>query len=145
VSRRCSLRALRRLLVAATVCLMAAFVAVPTRAAPTIDGGRSAAAVGRSWIAAVNRGDLAGAVALVAPEAIFDIGGTRYRGRVAIRHWINGDPIASDGRYTILRVQRRQRAAVFTLNFRAGTLREALRYRFVTERRKIVTLTARYR
>jgi hypothetical protein len=145
VSRRCSVRALRRLLVAAAVCLMAAVVAVPTRAAPTIDDGRTAAAVGRSWIAAVNRGDLAGAVALVAPQAIFDIGGTRYRGRAAIRRWINGDPIASDGRYTILREQRRQRAAVFTLDFRAGTLREALRYRFVTERRNIVTVTARYR
>jgi ketosteroid isomerase-like protein len=124
---------------------MAAVVAVPTRAAPAIDDGRAAAAVGRSWIAAVNRGDLAGAVALVAPKAVFDIGGARYRGRAAIRRWINDDPIASDGRYTILRVQRGQRAAVFTLNFRAGTLREALRYRFVTERRKILTLTARYR
>jgi hypothetical protein len=124
---------------------MAAVVAVPTRAAPSIDDGRTAAAVGRSWVAAVNRGDLAGAVALVAPEAVFDIGGARYRGRPAIRRWINGDPIASDGRYTILRVQRRQRAAVFILDFRAGTLREALRYRFVTERRMIVTLTARYR
>jgi hypothetical protein len=128
---------LHRLLVAALVCLMAAVVA--------IDDGRAAATVGRSWIAAVNRGDLAGAVALVALQAVFDIGGARYRGRAAIRRWINDDPIASDGRYTILRVQRRQRAAVFTLNFRAGTLREALRYRFVTERRKILTLTARYR
>jgi len=136
---------LHRLLVAASVCLTAAVVAVPTRAAPTIDDGRTAAAVGRSWIAAVNRGDLAGAVALVAPNGVFDIGGTRYRGRAAIRRWIGGDPIASDGRYTIVRVQRRPRAAVFTLNFRAGTLREALRYRFVTERRKIVTLIARYR
>jgi hypothetical protein len=136
---------LHRLLVAASVSLMAAVVAVPTRAAPTIDDGRAAATVGRSWIAAVNRGDLAGAVALVAPEAVFDIGGARYRGRAAIRRWINDDPIASDGRYKVLRVQRGQRAAVFTLNFRAGTLREALRYRFVTERRKILTLTARYR
>jgi hypothetical protein len=136
---------LHRLLLTASVCLTAAVVAVPTRAAPTIDGGRTAAAVGRSWIAAVNRGDLAGAVALVAPNAVFDIGGTRYRGRAAIRRWIAGDPIASGGRYTILRVQRSPRAAVFTLTFRAGTLREALRYRFVTERRKIVTLTARYR
>jgi hypothetical protein len=136
---------LHRRLVTASVCLMAAVVAVPTRAAPAMDDGRTAAAVGGSWITAVNRGDLAGAVALVAPDAVFDIGGARYRGRAAIRRWIGGDPIASDGRYTILRVQRRQRAAVFTLNFRAGTLREALRYRFVTERRKIVTLTARYR
>jgi hypothetical protein len=140
-----SFRMLHRLLVAASMCVVAAFVAVPTRAEPAIDDGGVAAAVGRSWIAAVNRGDLAGAVALVAPAAIFDIGGTRYRGRAAIRRWINGDPIASDGRYTILRVQRRQRAAVFTLNFRAGALREALRYRFVTERRRIVNLTARYR
>jgi hypothetical protein len=136
---------LHRLLIAASVCVTAAVVAVPTRAAPAIDDGRTAAAVGRSWIAAVNRGDLAGTVALVAPKAVFDIGGVRYRGRAAIRRWIAGDPIASDGRYTILRVQRRQRAAVFTLNFRAGTLREALRYRFVTEQRKIVALTARYR
>jgi SnoaL-like domain len=136
---------LHRLVVAAAVCLMVAVAAVPTRAAPTIDDGRTAAAVGRSWIAAVNRGDLAGAVAFVAPWAVFDIGGARHRGRAAIRRWINGDPIASDGRYTILRVQRRQRSAVFTLNFRAGTLREAVRYRFLTERRKIVTLTARYR
>lgn len=124
---------------------MAAVVAFPTRAAPTIDDGRTAAAVGRSWIAAVNRGDLVGAVALVAPKAVFNIGGARYRGRAAIRRWINGDMIAGDGRYTILRVQRRQRAAVFTLDFRAGRLLEALRYRFVTERRKILTLTARYR
>jgi hypothetical protein len=136
---------LHRPLLAASVCLTAVVAAVPTRAAPTIDDGRTAAAVGRSWIAAVNRGDLAGAVALVAPDAVFDIGGARYRGRAAIRRWIGGDPIASDGRYTILRVQRRQRAAVFTLNFRAGTLREALRYRFVTERRRIVSLNARYR
>jgi SnoaL-like domain len=136
---------LHRLLLAASVCLLAVVAAVPTRAASSIDGGRTAAAVGRSWIAAVNRGDLAGAVDLVAPRAVFDIGGTRYRGRAAIRRWINGDPIASGGRYTILRVQRRQSAAVFNLDFRAGTLREALRYRFVTERRKIVTLTARYR
>jgi hypothetical protein len=136
---------LNRLLVAASVSLIAAVVVLPSRAAPAIDDGRTAAAVGRSWIAAVNRGDLAGAVALVAPDAVFDIGGARYRGRAAIRRWIGGDPIASDGRYTILRVQRRQRAAVFTLDFRAGTLREALRYRFVTERRKIATLTARYR
>jgi len=64
--------------------------------------------------------------------------------RAAIRRWISGDPIASVGRYTIPRVQRRQRAAVFILDFRAGTLREALRSCFVTERRKIVTLTARY-
>jgi ketosteroid isomerase-like protein len=136
---------LHRLLLAASVGLMAAVAAVPTRAAPAIDGGRSAAAVGRSWIAAVNRGDLPGAVALVAPNGVFDIGGTRYRGRAAIRRWIGGDPIASDGRYTILRVQRSGRAAVFTLDFRAGTSREALRYRFVTERRRIVMLTARYR
>jgi hypothetical protein len=134
-----------RFLAAASVCLLAVVAAVPTRAAPTIDGGRTAAAVGRSWIAAVNSGDLAGAVALVAPKAVFDIGGARYRGRAAIRRWISRDPIASGGRYTILRVQRRQRFAVFTLDFRTGTLREALRYRFVTERRKIVTLTARYR
>jgi hypothetical protein len=134
---------LHRLLGAASVCLTAVVAAVPTSAAPTIDDGRTAAAVGRSWIAAVTRGDLAGAVAFVAPEAVLDIGGARYRGRAAIRRWINGDP--SGGRYTILRVQRRERAAVFTLTFRAGTLREALRYRFVTERRKIVTLTARYR
>jgi hypothetical protein len=66
---------LHRLLVAASVCLIAAVAAVPTPAAPTIDDGRTAAAVGRSWIAAVNRGDLADAVALVAPEAVFDIGG----------------------------------------------------------------------
>jgi SnoaL-like domain len=136
---------LHRLLVAASVCLTAVIAAVPTRAAPTPDDGRTAAAVGRSWIAAVNRGDLAGAVALVAPKAVFDIGGARYRGRAAISRWIRGDPIASDGRYTILRAQRTQRSAIFTLNFRAGTLREALRYRFVTERRRIVTLTARYR
>lgn len=124
---------------------MAAAVATPSRAAPTIDDGRTATAVGGSWIAAVNRGDLAGAVALVAPDAIFDIGGARYRGRAAIRRWIRGDPIASDGRYTILRVQKQQRAAIFTLDFRAGPLREALRYRFVTQKRKIATLTARYR
>jgi SnoaL-like domain len=136
---------IHRFLVAASVCLIATVLAVPTRAAPTIDDGPTAAAVGRSWIAAVNRGDLAGAVALVAPEAVFDIGGARYRGRAAIRGWISGDMLASDGRYTILRVQRSQRAAVFTLDFRADTLREALRYHFVTERRKIVTLTARYR
>jgi hypothetical protein len=136
---------LQRLLVAASVCLAAAVVAVPASAAPTIDDGRTAAAVGRSWIAAVNRGDLAGAVALVAPQAVFDIGGARYRGRAAVRGWISGDPLASGGRYTILRIQRRQRDAVFTLDFRAGTLREALRYRFVTERRKIVALIARYR
>jgi len=136
---------LHRILVGASMCLLAAVLALPTRAAPANDDGRTAAAVGRSWIAAVNRGDLAGAVGLVAPTAVFDIGGARYRGRAAIRRWISGDPIASGGRYTILRVQRRQRAAVFTLNFRAGALREALRYRFVTERRKIVTLTARYR
>jgi hypothetical protein len=136
---------LHRLFVAASVSLTAAVVAVPTRAAPASDDGRSAAAVGRSWIAAVNRGDLAAAVALVAPGAVFDVGGARYRGRAAIRRWIAGDPIASDGRYTILRVQRRPRAAVFTLDFRAGTSREALRYRFVTERRQIATLTARYR
>jgi hypothetical protein len=136
---------LRRLLVAASVCLTAAAVMAPARAAPTTDDGRTAAAVGRSWIAAVNRGDLAGALALVAPRAVFDIGGARYRGRAAIRRWISGDMIASDGRYTILRVQQGQGAAVFTLDFRAGTLREALRYRFVTERRKVVTLTARYR
>jgi hypothetical protein len=121
---------------------MAAVVAVPTRAAPTIDNRRTAAAVGRSWIAAVNRGDVAGAVA--APEAVFDIGGARCRGLAALCRWINGDMSASHGRYTTLRVHRRQRAAVFTLNFRAGTLREALPYRFVTEPRKIVTLTARY-
>jgi SnoaL-like domain len=135
----------RRLLVAASMGLLAAVAAVPTRAAPAIDDGRAAAAVGRSWVAAVNRGDLAGAVALVAPQAVFDIGGTRYRGRAAVRGWISGDMLASGGRYTILRVERRQRAALFTLDFRAGALREALRYRFVTERRKIVTLTARYR
>jgi hypothetical protein len=58
-----------RLLVGASVCLLAAVVALPTRAAPAIDDSRTAAAVGRSWIAAVNRGDLAGAVALVAPQA----------------------------------------------------------------------------
>jgi hypothetical protein len=136
---------LHRLLLVASVCLTAVVAAVPTRAAPTIDDGRTAAAVGRAWIAAVNGGNLGGAVALVAPKAVFDIGGARYRGRAAIRRWISGDPIASDGRYTILRAQRRQRSAIFTLSFRAGTLRESLRYRFVTERRRIVTLTARYR
>jgi hypothetical protein len=136
---------LHRRLVTASVCLTAVVASVPARAAATIDDGRTAAAVARSWIAAVNSGDLGGAVALVAPKAVFDIGGARYRGRAAIRRWISGDPIASDGRYTILRVQRRQQSAIFTLNFRAGTLREALRYRFVTERRRIVTLTARYR
>jgi hypothetical protein len=136
---------LHRLLVAASFCLVAAVAAGPIPAAPKIDDGRTAAAVGRSWIAAVNRGDLAGAVAVVAPEAVFDIGGARSRGRAEIRGWIRGDMIASDGRYTTLRVQRTQSAAVFILNFRAGALREALRYRFVTERRKIVALTARYR
>jgi SnoaL-like domain len=136
---------LERLHVAASLCVAAAVVAVPNRAAPTIDDGATAATVGRSWIAAVNRGDLAGAVARVAPSAVFDIGGARYRGRAAIRRWISGDPLASDGRYTVLRVEKRQRDAIFTLDFRAGTVREALRYRFVTERRSIVTLTARYR
>jgi SnoaL-like domain len=97
---------LERLHVAASLCVAAAVVAVPTRAAPTIDDGATAATVGRSWIAAVNRGDLAGAVARVAPSAVFDIGGARYRGRAAIRRWISGDPLASDGRYTVLRVEK---------------------------------------
>jgi hypothetical protein len=136
---------LNRLLVAASFCLVAAVAAGPIPAAPKIDDGRTAAAVGRSWVAAVNRGDLAGAIAVVAPEAVFDIGGARYRGRAEIRSWIKGDMIASHGRYTILRVQIERSAAAFILNFRAGTLREALRYRFVTERRKIVALSARYR
>jgi SnoaL-like domain len=131
--------------VAAAAAVAAGVAAAPSQAAPAADPGRVAAPVARTWIAAVNRGDLAGAVAVVAPNAVFDIGGTRYRGRREIRGWIRGDMLAQRGRYTVLRVRIEPRAAVLTLDFRAGSLQEALRYRFVTNGRLIQTLTARYR
>ena len=89
---------------------------VSERTTVRMDSGRTAAGVGRSWVAAVNRGDLAGAISVVAPRAVFDVGGTRYRGRAAIRRWIGGDMIAGDGRYTIVRVGPARRAAVFALD-----------------------------
>jgi SnoaL-like domain len=109
------------------------------------DSGRVAAATARTWIAGVNRGDLECAAAVVARDAVFDVGGLRYRGRTAVRGWIRSDLLAGRRRYTVVRVRSESRAALFDLSFRAGSPREEVRYRFATLDRRIQTLTARYR
>lgn len=106
---------------------------------------RAAVRMIRRHLQAVAASDITAYMQPLAADVRFDIAGTIYQGRTAVRGWALRDPIGQGGRYEIHALTPIRSGVVAIVTFRAGGLVEQIRYRYTIRSGKVADMVGRYR